>query len=149
MDHNNQNTSCRSKLDIFLYCCDGKLDQLNFDWDEKKSMCIVLCSNGYPDKYKKNVLIENISRIKTTEDDFCFHAGTNIIENKIFAIGGRVLNFVSLSENFSEARKKIISKLIKSKYDFVLPSNQNWKGNWKLRYKNPINDLETFKVNSS
>ena len=98
-------------LDIFLSCCDGKLDQLNFDWDEKKSMCIVLCSNGYPDKYEKNVLIENISRIKTTEDDFCFHAGTNIIENKIFAIGGRVLNFVSLSENFSEARKKIISKL--------------------------------------
>ena len=74
-------------------------------------MCIVLCSNGYPDKYEKNVLIENISRIKTTKDDFCFHAGTNIIENKIFAIGGRVLNFVSLSENFSEARKKIISKL--------------------------------------
>ena len=42
---------------------------------------------------------------------------------------------------------KIISKLIKSKYDFVLPSNQNWKGNWKLRYKNPLSDLETFKVN--
>ena len=44
---------------------------------------------------------------------------------------------------------KIISKLIKSKHDFVLPSNQNWKENWKLRYKNPLNDLETFKVNSS
>ena len=98
-------------LDIFLSCCDGKLDQLNIDWDEKKSMCVVLCSNGYPDKYEKNVLIENISKIKTTKDDFCFHAGTNINENKIFAIGGRVLNFVSLSDNFSEARKKIISKI--------------------------------------
>ena len=98
-------------LDIFLSCCDGKLDQLKIDWNKKKSMCVVLCSKGYPDKYKKNVLIENISKIQKTTNDFCFHAGTNIIENKIFAIGGRVLNFVSLSENFSEARKKIISKL--------------------------------------
>ena len=98
-------------LDVFLSCCDEKLNQLTINWDEKKSMCVVLCSNGYPDEYEKNVLIENISKIKTTKDDFCFHAGTNINENKIFAVGGRVLNFVSLSDNFSEARKKIISKL--------------------------------------
>ena len=76
-------------------------------------MCIVLCSKGYPDQYQKNVLIENISKIDTTDSDFAFHAGTSINQNKIFAVGGRVLNFVSLSDNFLEARKKIISKLEK------------------------------------
>ncbi len=100
-------------LDIILSCCDEKLDQLNINWIEKKSMCVVLCSKGYPDEYKKNVLIENISKINTTQDNFCFHAGTNINENKIFAVGGRVLNFVSLSDDFLEARKKIISNLEK------------------------------------
>jgi len=44
---------------------------------------------------------------------------------------------------------KIISKLKKNKNEFILPSNQNWLKNWKLRYKNPLNDLETFKVNNS
>ena len=100
-------------MDIFLSCVDEKLDQLSIEWNEKKSMCIVLCSKGYPDQYQKNVLIENISKIDTTDSDFCFHAGTIINQNKIFAVGGRVLNFVSLSDNFLEARKKIISKLEK------------------------------------
>ena len=100
-------------MDIFLSCVNEKLDQLSIEWNEKKSMCIVLCSKGYPDQYQKNVLIENISKIDTTDSDFCFHAGTIINQNKIFAVGGRVLNFVSLSDNFLEARKKIISKLEK------------------------------------
>ena len=44
---------------------------------------------------------------------------------------------------------KVISKLIQKKSEFILPSNQNWKKNWGLRYKNPLSDLETFKVNKS
>ena len=32
-------------------------------------------------------------------------------ENKIFATGGRVLNFVSLSESFLNAKKNIIKNL--------------------------------------
>ena len=32
-------------------------------------------------------------------------------ENKIYASGGRVLNFVCTSESFSDARKKIISTI--------------------------------------
>ena len=31
--------------------------------------------------------------------------------NEIYAIGGRVLNFVSLSENFSTAKKNILNNL--------------------------------------
>ncbi len=32
-------------------------------------------------------------------------------KNKIFAIGGRVLNFVSLSENFTDAKKDIYNNI--------------------------------------
>ena len=74
-------------------------------------MCIVLCSKGYPDKYNKNILINNLEKIDTDEKNFCFHAGTNLINNQTFAIGGRVLNFVSLSDDFLDARKKIINNL--------------------------------------
>ena len=74
-------------------------------------MCVVLCSKGYPEKYKKNIQIENIDKIKLSENEFMFHAGTSEIDNKIYSIGGRVLNFVCLSESFIDAKKNIIDNL--------------------------------------
>ena len=75
-----------------------------------------MCSDGYPEKYKKNVLIKNLEKISTDDKNYCFHAGTNILDKKTYAVGGRVLNFVSLSSNFYEARKKIFDNL----------NNLNW-----------------------
>ena len=100
-------------LEIILSICDENLDKLNIQWSKKKSICIVLCSKGYPNTYKKNVLIENISKIDVDENNFCFHAGTNLSNNEVFSIGGRVLNLVSISDDFSKARKKVIIELDK------------------------------------
>ena len=94
-------------LDIFVACCEKKLDQIKIKWSDKKSLCVVLCSKGYPDKYNKNIEIKNLNKLKIDKNNFIFHAGTKIIKNKIYAIGGRVLNFVSLSKNFLKARNKI------------------------------------------
>jgi len=94
-------------LDIFVACCEKKLDQIKIKWSDKKSLCVVLCSKGYPDKYNKNIEIKNLNKLKIDKNNFIFHAGTKIIKNKIYAIGGRVLNFVSLSKNFLNARNKI------------------------------------------
>ena len=41
----------------------------------------------------------------------CFHAGTILENDKIFAVGGRVLNFVSLADSFSKARENIIENI--------------------------------------
>ncbi len=100
-------------LDIFLSCVNEKLDEIIFEWSDKKSLCVVLCSNGYPDKYKKNIEIKDINKITLDKNNYLFHAGTAKFENKIHAIGGRVLNFVSLSDDFYEARKKIHNNLEK------------------------------------
>ena len=40
-------------LDIFLACCNESLNKINIRWNNKKSLCVVLCSKGYPDKFKK------------------------------------------------------------------------------------------------
>ena len=64
-----------------------------------------LCSNGYPDIYKKNVEIKNLEKITNNKNTFIYHAGTELINNKIYAIGGRVLNFVSISDNFKISRE--------------------------------------------
>ena len=99
--------------DIILACCDGKLDQIKIDWNNKKSLCIVLCSKGYPDEFKKNIEIENLDKVNLTNNDFIFHAGTYKKDKKIFSKGGRVLNFVSLSDKFFQSRENNIRNLSK------------------------------------
>ena len=94
-------------LEIFLACCDKSLKEIKIKWNNKKSLCVVLCSKGYPEKYEKNIEIENLNKIKLDNSNYLFHAGTKEKDKKIFAIGGRVLNFVTLSDKFSNARKKI------------------------------------------
>ena len=75
-------------------------------------MAIVLCSKGYPNKYKKNLVIKNIDKIKLSKNDFIFHAGTKFENNCLLSNGGRVLNIASTGKTFVNIRNKII-KLIK------------------------------------
>ena len=98
---------------IISACCNTKLNEIDIKWSKNKSLCIVLCSKGYPDNFTKNVEIENLSKIKLNKNEFLFHAGTVNKQDKTYATGGRVLNFVSLSENFSNSRKNILNNLEK------------------------------------
>jgi phosphoribosylamine--glycine ligase len=106
-----------SLLNIFLACCEGKLDQCKIEWCDKKSLCIVLCSKGYPDTFKKKLLIKNIEKIKLSDDEYLYHAGTTRINDEVFSSGGRVLNFVCLSKNFLEARTKIFNLINQLSWD--------------------------------
>ena len=99
--------------EILLACCEGRLDKLKIEWLNKKSLCVVVCSKGYPEDFVKNIEIENINRIKLSEGDFLFHAGTIKKNDKIYSVGGRVLNFITLSENHRLAREKIMQNLEK------------------------------------
>ena len=104
-------------IKIFQSCIDEKLDEIEIKWINKKSLCVVLCSNGYPDKYEKNIIINNFEKLNLNENNYLFHAGTEIQNNKIYAVGGRVLNFISLSNTYSEAKKNIHENLKKLNWE--------------------------------
>ena len=99
-------------LEIFLACCNKKLDETTIKWHNRKSLCIVLCSKGYPDNFKRDTLIEDIDKLILKKDEYCYHAGTKRFGDKVYSVGGRVLNFVCLSENFFKSRVRIF-ELIK------------------------------------
>ncbi|GIR00994.1 MAG: hypothetical protein CM15mP10_0570 [Actinomycetota bacterium] len=63
---------------------------------KNRSLCIVLCSKGYPEKFTNNLEIMNLNQISLESNEFIFHAGTKLDKNKIFSNGGRVLNFTDL-----------------------------------------------------
>ena len=96
-------------IDVMIACVQGKLNDIELEWYNKKSLCIVLCSNGYPEKYKNSVLIEHVDKINLGNNDYCFHSGTKFKNNKFYSNGGRVLSFVSLSDNFKDSRLKLIN----------------------------------------
>ena len=98
-------------LEIFLACCNKSLSKTNIEWQNKKSMCVVLCSKGYPEKFKKNIEIKNLDKIQLDENNFLFHAGTINKNDKVFSSGGRVLNFVSISDTFEDTKKEVYSRL--------------------------------------
>ncbi len=100
-------------FEIIYSCCNSSLKKQEINWKNQKSMCIVLCSKGYPDKYEKNVEISNLDINQNLKDKFIFHAGTKSYNNKIMAIGGRVLNFVKLSESYLICREEIINEINK------------------------------------
>ena len=95
---------------IINKCIEQKLHELNIEWQKDKSICFVLCSKGYPDKYKNNVGL-NLKKLKLKKNQFIFHAGTKLIENNVLSNGGRVLNVVVRSSNFKSAREESLEIL--------------------------------------
>ena len=104
-------------VEILEACCNKKLADINIEWTDKKSLCVVLCSKGYPDTYQKNILINNLEKFNLDENNFIFHAGTKKEKEKIYAIGGRVLNFISLSDDFLQARDNVHQCINKLDWD--------------------------------
>ena len=103
------------ETDLFIIlesCTNRNLDKIKLEWKNTKSLCIVVCSNGYPDKFEKNFEINGLEEISLKNNEFIFHAGTKRVKSKIVSNGGRVLNFVILSNEFKKCRIKAL-ELIK------------------------------------
>ena len=88
-----------------------KLGSINLEWFEEKSICIVLCSKGYPDKFQNNVEIKKLEKIEPKNNNYIFHAGTKLKNSKIYSNGGRVLNFVIKSKNLKQSRDELINSI--------------------------------------
>ena len=104
-------------VEVLNACVNKNLKSINLDWHEDKSLCIVLCSKGYPDKYENNIQIKNLENIQLMENEYIFHAGTKKDNSKIYSNGGRVLNFVIRSKDFKNNREKAINLINQVNWD--------------------------------
>ena len=96
-------------LKLIKACVNKNLSSINLEWHNDKSLCVVLCSKGYPESYQDNIEIQNLENIKLNKNEFIFHAGTKKERDKILSNGGRVLNFVIRSNSFKNNREKAIN----------------------------------------
>ena len=101
---------------IIKKCIEQKLHDLNIEWYDDKSICIVLCSKGYPDTYQNNIKLD-LEKLNLKKNQFIFHAGTKIVNNTIVSNGGRVLNIVTRSDDFKLARESSLELLKEFNWD--------------------------------
>ena len=94
-------------IEVMEACIDGRLDEIDLQFEDNAAVCVVLASEGYPVKYEKGFLIHGLEKFEGQDSYFCFHAGTKFDENgNIVTNGGRVLGITALGKTLKEARAK-------------------------------------------
>ncbi len=91
-------------VEVFEACVDGTLDQITLDFADNAAVCVVLASDGYPEKYDKGFEITGFENFKDKEGYYVFHAGTKFNDEKIVTNGGRVLGVTALGTDLKDAR---------------------------------------------
>ena len=91
-------------VEVFEACIDGKLDEIELEFEDNAAVCVVLASDGYPLQYEKGFPIEGLEEFKEQEGYYCFHAGTKFDGDTIVTNGGRVLGVTAKGKDLKEAR---------------------------------------------
>ena len=98
--------------DIFTAVTENRLSETEIKWSDKKAVCVVLASGGYPGSYEKGKEITGLDKVD--EDVVVFHAGTasdhicdaSSCRSAIVTSGGRVLGVTAVGATHEEARQK-------------------------------------------
>lgn len=91
-------------IDVMNACIDGKLDEIDLQFEDNAAVCVVLASGGYPESYEKGKVITGLENFEGKDGYYCFHAGTKKTEEGIVTNGGRVLGITAKGATLKEAR---------------------------------------------
>lgn len=91
-------------LNIFEACVDGRLHEINVEWNPGFAACVVMASGGYPSPdYKKGFPITGIDNAEILPGVVVFHAGTKQADGQLVTSGGRVLGVTGIGATLQEA----------------------------------------------
>jgi phosphoribosylamine--glycine ligase len=107
----------RMQSDLFQYLEAAEqqaLDSMNpIEWRKKYSVCVVMTSKGYPDKYETGYSIKGITN-DYDPDLMLFHSGTKLNQDKeLVTAGGRVLSVTSIGNTLNDAIARAYKQVYK------------------------------------
>ena len=114
-DPETQPIMMRLKSDLPALCLkalDGKLDEVQTEWDSRPALGVVMAAKGYPEDYAKGDPITGLPD-QESADVKVFHAGTSMNQEVPITSGGRVLCVCALGEDVAEAQKKAYDQVAK------------------------------------
>ena len=91
-------------IDVVNACIDGKLDEVDLQFEDNAAVCVVLASDGYPEHDEKWKVVNGFENFVGKDGYYVFHAGTKKTEKGIVTNGGRVLGVTAKGANLKEAR---------------------------------------------
>ena len=91
-------------IDVMEACVEGRLDEIDLQFEDNAAVCVVLASDGYPVAYEKGKEIKGLENFENKDGYYCFHAGTALKDGKIVTNGGRVLGITAKGKDLKEAR---------------------------------------------
>ncbi len=93
-------------VDVMLAAAEGKLDQLELQWDRRTALGVVMAAAGYPEDPRKGDVITGLPA--AADDAMVFHAGTQLNgEGQPVTSGGRVLCVTVLADSVKQAQQKV------------------------------------------
>ena len=92
-------------IEVMEACIEGRLEEVDLQFEENAAVCVVLASQGYPLAYEKGKVIHGLENFEGKERYYCFHAGTKLEEGKLLTNGGRVLGVTAKGKDLKEARR--------------------------------------------
>jgi len=98
--------------EVLLAAAEKRLDGVKLEWDERKALCVVVVSDGYPASFEKGQCIGGLDAVEDA-GAIVFHAGTAEKDDDIVNAGGRVLGVTALAESVSAAQTSVYTALEK------------------------------------
>ncbi|MDE6566416.1 MAG: phosphoribosylamine--glycine ligase [Lachnospiraceae bacterium] len=92
-------------IDVINACIDGKLDQINLEFEDNAAVCVVLASDGYPEHYEKGKPITFSEDFNKQDGYYAFHAGTKVEDGELVTSGGRVIGITAKGKTLQQARE--------------------------------------------
>jgi phosphoribosylamine--glycine ligase len=94
---------------------DGRLDQVEAEWDRRTALGVVVAAAGYPDAPRKG---DTITRLPEDRDDcVTFHAATALSGERLVTSGGRVLCVTALGDTVRAAQKSAYGAVEQVEFD--------------------------------
>lgn len=115
-DPETQPIMVRLKSDLVELCLatiEGNLQDKTIEWDTRTALGVVMAADGYPTNYRIGDVISGLDNT----DGKVFHAGTKIVDDKVFTNGGRVLCVVGLGDTVAEAKDKAYAQTKQISWD--------------------------------
>ena len=91
-------------IEVIEACIDGRLDEIELEFEDNAAVCVILASDGYPLSYQKGLPISGLDEFKKHDGYYCFHAGTKFDGDQTVTNGGRVLGVTAKGATLQEAR---------------------------------------------
>ncbi|HHT9130617.1 MAG TPA: phosphoribosylamine--glycine ligase [Candidatus Brocadiaceae bacterium] len=102
---------------LLLSTAKNTLEEVAIEWNDGVSVCVVMASKGYPDKYEKGLPISGLETLKGLDNVQVFHAGTSMKDGKVVTNGGRVLGVTALGKDIQEAQKTVYGAIQKISFE--------------------------------